>query len=405
MWRISQFHIPGIDVISALGSIFGSAARAAVLVTLLSVSAACAPESTAIIVTATNDPTRVTGSDGMEHLEYDLIFTNAFYGPVTLTSIEVVTTDGRRLLRLKGEELKEIIQPLPGAGSMNEIPASGSAAVAIDVIIPPGEVPQQITHRITYEVSPNPLDTLISSKRIDGPVLTVSETQPIVIASPLRGTGWFNANGCCVASNHRSFRMIADGARYLKPETFAIDWIQARDNRLFKGDGTKNEQYFAYGADILSVAEGTVVSVRDGMEDTLPNQPPTTIKGPGDYSGNHVVVLIMPGVWASYAHLLPGSITVKEGDKVATGQLLGKLGSTGNSTAPHLHFGLGDGPDILTSNSLPFVIDGYTFVGTADVNTVEEAFLSGAPLGMEPGSPARTQSNTLPLNFAVTDFK
>jgi murein DD-endopeptidase MepM/ murein hydrolase activator NlpD len=102
---------------------------------------------------------------------------------------------------------------------------------------------------------------------------------------------------------------------------------------------------------------------------------------------------------------MPGSVAVKEGDVVTTGQLLGKLGSTGNSTAPHLHFGLGDEPDILSSNSIPFVIDRYKYVGTADVNTVIDAFTTGAPLGLVPGDQARIQRNAHPLNFAITDYK
>jgi len=404
MRRTVQFHIPGTAVIHAVRSIVGTTARVAVLVALLSVSAACAPQTTALIVTTTNDPQRVTGSDGMDHIEYDLVFTNVFAGPVTLTSIDVYTPNGKRLLRLKGDALKAVLQPLFGSEEISEIPSSSSVAAVMDVIVPRGEIPEQITHRITYEVSPNPLATLIGSDQILGPELTVPPAEPIVIASPLKGTGWFNANGCCVPSNHRSFRMAVDGARYVKSETFAIDWIQARDNRLFEGDGTKNEQYFAYGAEIVSVADGIVVSVRDDMNDTPPNTPPTTVKGPGDYPGNHVVVLIQPGVWASYAHLMPGSVAVKEGDQVTTGQLLGKLGSTGNSTAPHLHFGLGDGPDILSSNSIPFVIDRYKYVGTVDVNTVIDAFTAGAPLGLVPGDGLKIQRNAHPLNFAITDF-
>jgi hypothetical protein len=391
-------------VINGARSIIATTARVAVLVALLSVSAACAPETTALIVTSTNDPLRVTGSDGMDHIEYDLIFTNVFAGPVTLTSIDVYTPNGKRLLRLKGEELKQVLQPLFGSDEINEIPSSSSVAAVMDVIVPKGEIPDQITHRIKYEVSSHPLSTLIGSNEILGPLLTVNPMEPVVIAPPLKGTGWFNANGCCVPSNHRAFRMAVDGARYVKSETFAIDWIQAKDKRLFEGDGTKNEQYFAYGADIVSVGNGTVVSVRDDMDDTPPNTPPTTVKGPGDYPGNNVVVLIQPGVWASYAHLMPGSVAVKEGDVVTTGQLIGKLGSTGNSTAPHLHFGLGDGPDILTSNSLPFVIDRYKYVGMADVNTVIDAFTTGAPLGLVPGDDTRIQRNAHPLNFAITDF-
>ena len=51
--------------------------------------------TTALLVSAIHDPLRVTGSDGMVHLEYDLVLTNVFTAPVTITAIEVLTPDGQ----------------------------------------------------------------------------------------------------------------------------------------------------------------------------------------------------------------------------------------------------------------------------------------------------------------------
>jgi hypothetical protein len=73
-------------------------------------------QTTAIVVSATNDPLRVLGSDGLEHLEYDLIITNAFIDPVSLTSIEVMTPEDQSLLRLEGDALQLATQPLLQVG-------------------------------------------------------------------------------------------------------------------------------------------------------------------------------------------------------------------------------------------------------------------------------------------------
>jgi murein DD-endopeptidase MepM/ murein hydrolase activator NlpD len=109
-------------------------------------------------------------------------------------------------------------------------------------------------------------------------------------------------------------------------------------------------------------------------------------------------------VWAAYAHLLPGSVAVEVGDRVTVGQRLGLLGNTGNSTAPHLHFQLCDGPDILTSNSLPFVFSGYTLSGTIDGNLLGPAMNDPNAPPLVVTGPAQAQSDTHPLVLTVVDF-
>jgi hypothetical protein len=353
--------------------------------------------TTALLVSAIHDPLRVTGSDGMVHLEYDLVLTNVFTAPVTITAIEVRTPDGQSLLRLEGDALAAMTQPLFGRTPTDLVPESGAVAVLLDVVAPPDQVPARLTHRIAYELAPDaPLTTIIGSREIVGPELTVDPFTPVVIAPPLRGTGWANANGCCDASAHRSARLAVDGSHLVKIETFAIDWVRLEGNRIFTGDGMRNEDYFAFGTEVLAVAEGTVAFVRDGIPEDTPNEPPTTVHQPLDYGGNEVVLELAPGIYAFYAHLQPGSIRVQIGETVTKGQVLGLLGNTGNSTGPHLHFQLADGPDVLTATSLPFVLDHWTLVGTVDpASTPSDVRVTGTPA---------PQVGTLPLELTVADF-
>jgi murein DD-endopeptidase MepM/ murein hydrolase activator NlpD len=85
-----------------------------------------------------------------------------------------------------------------------------------------------------------------------------------------------------------------------------------------------------------------------------------------DYGGNQVILKIAPNVFAIYGHLQPGSLKVKVGDVVKAGAALARLGNTGPSLGPHLHFGLVDRPDLWAGRSLPFVFESFTLVGIVD---------------------------------------
>lgn len=93
-----------------------------------------------------------------------------------------------------------------------------------------------------------------------------------------------------------------------------------REGRFTAGNGARNEQHVASGAQSVAAAAGTVIAVRDGMAEGTPFRLPTTLENPRDYAGNRVVVQQSPDVFATYAHLQPGSITAQVGDQVATGR-------------------------------------------------------------------------------------
>jgi hypothetical protein len=369
-------------------------------------SPAAGEKTTAIVVSATNDPLRVPGSDGLDHLEYDLLTTNGFAAPVTLTSIAVTAPDGETLLRLEGDALVTATQPLLGRKPTAEIPASGTVAVVVDVAVPPERDVASLGHRIAYEVAPDaPVRSLIGSFDVDGPRLPVAPRPTTIIAPPLRGDGWLATNGCCAAASvHRAVRVPVGGARIGKQEIFAIDWARLRDGEPFAGDGTRPEDWYGFGAEVLAVGDGTVVAVQEGYPEEAPLQPVANVAKPEDYGGNAISLEIAPGIYAYYAHLEPGSVTVKEGDRVTTGQVLGLLGNTGNSSGPHLHFGLIDDPDPLVGNSLPMAFDDWTLQGFFDMAAYEADDGGDASAALIPLEAPEPQTGTLQLYLDVADF-
>jgi murein DD-endopeptidase MepM/ murein hydrolase activator NlpD len=111
------------------------------------------------------------------------------------------------------------------------------------------------------------------------------------------------------------------------------------------------------------------------------------------------------GAFAFYAHLQRGSLLVRPGDRVAKGQVIAKLGNTGNANASHMHFHLMDGPSVLGSDGLPYVIDRFSYDGQVAPQALFDAddFLSGQFLqGRLPTPEPRTDQ--LPAALAIVNF-
>ena len=224
---------------------------------------------------------------------------------------------------------------------------------------------------------------------------------PVVIGPPLEGGRWLVGAGCCFPpSYHRAATLPVNGA-FHAPERIAIDYVQLNnDNKLFSGPVGDLSSYAYFGAHVISVADGVVVGRQDGLpEQTPPNLPANaTAQTAG---GNYVVVDIGHGHFAFYAHMQPGSLRVDVGQRVRKGQVLGLLGNTGNSSGPHLHFHVMDGPGPLSSNGLPYEIRSFDSEGTN--TTPVEDLEAGAAATIVPALSGH-HARQLPLDNEVISF-
>ncbi len=350
-------------------------------------STAEAPEATsratALTINPIHDAQVVRGDDGMDHVEYDLLVVSVFGEPVTLTSVVVLGPDGGELARIEGDALAATTQTLFDKKPSAVVPASAAVAIDVDVILPPDTAPDRVTHRITYALDKDSKTAaMIDRPEIDGPEVAIDRQPTIEVASPVQGDGWLATTACCKPNVHRDLRIAVDGRRIDTAETFAVDWARTEGTRLYEGDGTTNEQFYSFGADVHAVADGTVVGIQDGKPEQTPGSA-TVPETMSDYGGNQVMLQIAPNVFCWYAHLQPGSLRVKVGDVVKAGAPLAKLGNTGPSLGPHLHFGVLDRPDPVTGRSLPFVLDSYTLVGTVDFATSQGDNLVITPAGRQ----------------------
>jgi len=193
----------------------------------------------------------------------------------------------------------------------------------------------------------------------------------------------------------------------------AIDWKQADDQDAFyTGDKTKNESYVDYGSEVIAVADGTVTATLDGQDANAPGVLPAQdpVLGPKltveNVDGNHIVLDIGINTYAFYAHLIKGTLQVKVGDKVTKGQVIAQLGNTGNANASHMHFHLMNGPSVLGSSGLPYVIDSFDYQGQISAQQLYDAdyYLTGTFFGTDRLPQPEPRTDQLPLAWSIVNF-
>lgn len=348
------------------------------------------------------------GTDGRTHIVYELLLTNTNVTPATVETVEVVDA-GNPTRTIETYDAKKLLAALRTTGNSTvETPTiefNGTRLLMVSLAFNPGAtIPKKLLHRIKYQgaTSPSPKPGTPAELTYAAAPIEIEPKFPH-IGAPLGGTGWVAINGCCEVGVHRSSSIACNGGLYLA-QRFAIDWMQLdKDGKFINGDASDVHAYAGYGAQVLAVADGTVV----GIEDSLEDQKPPTLPDPSTITidtvdGNHIVLDLGGGVYAFYAHLQKGSLTVKLGDRVKRSQVLAKLGNTGNSSAPHLHFHLMQSPSVLCSNGIPYAIDTFAAAGNLSHDFAAEQDLSADfSKALRPPSTRRYQ---YPLDLEIVNF-
>lgn len=166
---------------------------------------------------------------------------------------------------------------------------------------------------------------------------------------PFRGEWYVFWGGRTFDQNHHATS---------KNERFANDLAIVKDGVTHTGDGKKLTDYYAYGAEVLAPAAGTVVWACDSLSDQTAG-----VMDTAHPVGNGVVIDHGNGEFSVLGHMQMHSLRVKKGDHVAADQVLGLCGNSGQSTEPHILYFMQDGPDFATAEGLPvrfadLVVDG-----------------------------------------------
>ena len=109
--------------------------------------------------------------------------------------------------------------------------------------------------------------------------------------------------------------------------------IKDKKGKSYATNGEINEDYYAFGKELIAPCDGEIVLVVDGIKDNKPGE-----LNPIYVPGNTVIIKTVNNEYLFFAHFKQNTIKVKQGQKIKEGGLLGLCGNSGNSSEPHLHF-------------------------------------------------------------------
>lgn len=203
----------------------------------------------------------------------------------------------------------------------------------------------------------------------------LERNDPIIVEFPLRGE-WLSPNtpGTKIPS-HGTNQL---GTRY------AYDFIQVDWSRVGKPayrvslmqyllSGVPLSEYYCWGQEVYSPCDGIVIAAEDGYVENVKTNLLLDMSNAyknaryfdpakddiQSIAGNYIIIQYSENVYAAICHLQAGSIQVSVGENIKTGNIVGRVGHSGNSFAPHLHFQLMDSNDIATANGIPCAFKKY----------------------------------------------
>ncbi len=174
---------------------------------------------------------------------------------------------------------------------------------------------------------------------------------------PLRGA-WWAIQGSDWSDRHK---------QEVFSQTYAMDFARlGTDNQIFRGDGTNLEDHYSWDQPVYATAGGKIAYVIFDLPDLAPGavaDPRMFRDDPRRYLGNAVALSHGNGEVSYFACLQQASLAVNEGELVKRGALIGRIGNSGLSPGPHLHFHLMQGPNPFIDQGLPLKFSHFSAGG------------------------------------------
>jgi murein DD-endopeptidase len=299
---------------------------------------------------------------GVPQLVYELHLTNFSDEALTLARVRVLDERGGQVADMRGEELERRLgRPGLKANDKQRLTIAPGMGAVLYLEVPAHTQPtaHALRHRVDYAIAGK--DAPVAAV-VEGARVVVGAAPALVLAPPLRGGPWAAIHDPSWPRGHRRMLYAVDGKARI-PGRYAIDWIKLDgEGRNARGDPDRVADWYGHGEDVLAVADGVVAATRDDMAESasVAAHPRNAL---GDATGNYVALDIGGGRHAFYEHLEPGSVRVRVGQRVRSGEVIGALGFTGDSTGPHLHFHVADANSPLGAEGVPYVFASFEVLG------------------------------------------
>jgi murein DD-endopeptidase len=304
----------------------------------------------------------ITTINGKPTLYYELYLTNFSTDSIILKTVEVFgSSDTIPVASFNQDELAARSAGIGVAkkGTENMLAPGHSCIVYLELNLLREKFPTQLSHKII-------IDILKKDGRkefaVQGIPIQPPQKSPVILGPPLNGGPWAAVYNPLWERGHRRVIYTVDGKARI-PGRYAIDFIKLdSQGRYARGDQEMVKNWYGYAANVLSVANGTILAALDTFPEsaTLSGLPSCT---PDKATGNYIALDIGNGNIAFYEHLRPGSIRVRPGQQVKKGEIIAALGFTGQTTGPHLHFHVADRNSPLGAEGVAFGFEQFTVLG------------------------------------------
>lgn len=317
------------------------------LLVILNLTVTSAQHRNTVLHIKTLSTPRSVTIDGRSVCYYELHLTNLTADTIRLNTVSI-SFSKIMLNTLTGEALSK-------ATSAPVLTPKGSAVVYLEVLVGSN---RSLNHAIQYT-------RLHTGKPTTGTTSYTVQTSNVETESlnaPLREGAWAAIYEPLWKRGHRRVIFTKDGIDYI-PGRYAIDFVRLDSaGHYATGHQDSIANWYGYNNAVHAVAAGTVVATRTDFAES-PVVSVESPAGPTEGSGNYVAIEIGEGQIAFYEHLKPGSITVKTGQRVGEGEVIGTIGFTGHSTGPHLHFHIATKNLPLWADGIPYTFQNFRLIG------------------------------------------